>query len=281
MIPVDAAERRGWEARLRLEYERRDGQSLLTARRHEGPLRVQKPLYPEGDGTCHTIVVHPPGGIADGDRLELDLSLREGARALLTTPGATKWYRATVAGARQELRFDIEPGAMLEWLPQESIVFDGARAEMTTRVRLHGDALYLGWEILCLGRQAAGERFSRGRVRLKTEIWREGLRLWNEFALLHGDDPQLESPVGCAGHPVCATMLLAGTTIDAELLTRLRQVTFGDGIRGGITTLPGVLVARCLAPYAEPARQYFTALWGLLRPAVSDRAALAPRIWST
>jgi urease accessory protein len=281
MIHAHAAERRGWEARLRLEYERRDGQSLLTARRHEGPLRVQKPLYPEGDGTCHTIVVHPPGGIADGDRLELDLSLREGARALLTTPGATKWYRATVAGARQELRFDIEPGAMLEWLPQESIVFDGARAEMTTRVRLHGDALYLGWEILCLGRQAAGERFSRGRVRLKTEIWREGLRLWNEFALLHGDDPQLESPVGCAGHPVCATMLLAGTTIDAELLTRLRQVTFGDGIRGGITTLPGVLVARCLAPYAEPARQYFTALWGLLRPAVSDRAALAPRIWST
>jgi urease accessory protein len=281
MIPVDAAERRGWEARLRLEYERRDGQSLLTARRHEGPLRVQKPLYPEGDGTCHTIVVHPPGGIADGDRLELDLSLREGARALLTTPGATKWYRATVAGARQELRFDIEPGAMLEWLPQESIVFDGARAEMTTRVRLHGDALYLGWEILCLGRQAAGERFSRGRVRLKAEIWREGLRLWNEFALLHGDDPQLESPVGCAGHPVCATMLLAGTTIDAELLTRLRQVTVGDGIRAGITTLPGVLVARCLAPYAEPVRQYFTALWGLLRPAVSGRAALAPRIWST
>jgi urease accessory protein len=244
-------------------------------------LRVQKPLYPEGDGTCHTIVVHPPGGIADGDRLELDLSLREGARALLTTPGATKWYRATVAGARQELRFDVEPGAMLEWLPQESIVFDGARAEMTTRVRLHGDALYLGWEILCLGRQAAGERFSRGRVRLRTEIWREDARLWNEFAVIHGDDLQLESPVGCAGHPVCATMLLAGTTIDAELLTRLRQVTVGDGIRGGITTLPGVLVARCLAPYAEPARQYFTALWGLLRPAVSDRAALAPRIWST
>jgi urease accessory protein len=186
-----------------------------------------------------------------------------------------------VAGARQELRFDIEPGAMLEWLPQESIVFDGARAEMTTRVRLHGDALYLGWEILCLGRQAAGERFSRGRVRLRTEIWREDARLWNEFAVIHGDDLQLESPVGCAGHPVCATMLLAGTTIDAELLTRLRQVTVGDGIRGGITTLPGVLVARCLAPYAEPARQYFTALWGLLRPAVSDRAALAPRIWST
>jgi urease accessory protein len=278
---VEAAEQRGWEAMLQLEYAQRDGQSLLTGRRHRGPLRVQKPLYPEGDGTCHTIIVHPPGGIAEGDRLELDVSLRGGTRVLLTTPGATKWYRSTTAGARQELRYEIQPGAMLEWLPQESIVFDGVRAEMTTRVRLHGDALYLGWEILCLGRQAAGERFSRGRVRLSTEIWREGARLWNEFALVHGGDAQLESLAGCAGHPVCATMLLAGTDIDAELLTRLRQVTVGDGIRGGITTLPGVLVARCLAPYAEPARQYFTALWGLLRPAVSGRAARVPRIWST
>jgi urease accessory protein len=281
MIPVHADERRGWEAKLQLEYERRNGQSLLAARRHEGPLRVQKPLYPEGDGICHTIVVHPPGGIADGDRLELDVSLREGARALLTTPGATKWYRAAAAGARQELRFELQPGAMLEWLPQESIVFDGARAEMTTSVRLHGDALYLGWEILCLGREAAGERFSRGRVRLKTEIWRGDARLWNEFALVHGGDAQLDSFAGCAGHPVCATMLLAGADIDAELLTRLRQVTVGDGIRGGITALPGMLVARCLAPYAEPARHYFTALWGLLRPAVSGRVALMPRIWST
>jgi urease accessory protein len=281
MIPAEAAEQHGWQAILELVYAHRDGQSLLTERRHRGPLRVQKPLYPEGDGTCHTIVVHPPGGIADGDRLELDVSLCDSTRVLMTTPGATKWYRATAAGARQDLRYEIQPGAILEWLPQESIVFDGARAEMTTSVRLHGDARYLGWEILCLGRQAAGERFSRGRVRLRTEIWREGARLWNEFALVHGADGQLESPSGCAGHPVCATMLLAGTDIDAELLTRLREVTVGDGIRGGITTLPGMLVARCLAPYAEPARHYFMALWSLLRPAVSGRPAIAPRIWST
>lgn len=281
MVPVEAVEQRGWEARLELEYACRNGRCLLAERRHQGPLRVQKSLYPEGHGTCHTIVVHPPGGIAEGDSLELDVSLREDTRVLITTPGAAKWYGCTGAGARQELRFEIQPGAMIEWLPQETIVFDGARAEMTTSVRLHGDAVYLGWEILCLGRHAAGERLSRGRVRLRTEIWRDGARLWNEFGLIHGGDAQLESPAGCAGHPVCATMLLAGTDIDVELLTRLRQVTVGDGIGGGISTLPGMFVARCLARYAEPARHYFTALWGLLRPAVSGRAALAPRIWST
>jgi urease accessory protein len=281
MIPTEVAEQHGWEAVLQLEYARRDGQSLLTERRHRGPLRVQKSLYPEGDGTCHTIVVHPPGGIAEGDRLELDVSLREDARVLLTTPGATKWYRGAAAGARQVLRYEVEPGAMLEWLPQESIVFDGARADMTTSIRLRGDALYLGWELLCLGRQAAGERFNSGRIRLRTEIWREEARLWNEFALIHGGGAWLDSFTGCAGHPVCATMLLAGVDIEADLLSRLRQVPVEDGIRSGLTTLPGVFVARCLAPFAEPVRQYFTALWGLLRPEVSGRPARAPRIWST
>ena len=281
MIPVEAVEHRGWAARLELEYARRNGQSLLTGRRHRGPLRVQKSLYPEGHGTCHTIIVHPPGGIAEGDRLELDVSLREDTRVLITTPGATKWYRSTGAGARQELRYEIHPGAVLEWLPQESVVFDGARAEMTTSVRLRGNALYLGWELLCLGRQAAGERFIRGRVKLKTEVWRDDVRLWSEYALIHGADALLDSPTGCAGHAVCATMLLAGLDIEADLLKQLRQVTVADGIRCGISTLPGVLVSRCLAPFAEPVRQYFTSLWGLLRPAVSGRQALAPRIWST
>ena len=281
MIPAEAVEHRGWEARLELEYARRNGQSLLTGRRHRGPLRVQKSLYPEGHGTCHTIVVHPPGGIAEGDRLELDVTLREDTRVLITTPGATKWYRSTETGARQVLRFEIDPGGVLEWLPQETVVFDGARAEMTTSIRLRGDALYLGWELLCLGRRAADERFRRGRVKLATEIWRDDVRLWNEYALIRGGDALLESPAGCADHAVCATMLLAGLDIEADLLVRLRQVTVADELRCGISMLPGVLVTRCLAAFAEPVRQYFTTIWGLLRPAVSGRQAQAPRIWST
>jgi len=124
-----------WKARLRLGFERRDGRTVLAAREHDGPLVVQKALYPEGDAVCHAIVVHPPAGIAGGDELELNARSTEGAHALLTTPGAGKWYRSAGPWASQTLRFEV--AGALEWLPQESIVFDGALAQLETEVRLH------------------------------------------------------------------------------------------------------------------------------------------------
>ena len=113
---------RRWEARLALEYGFRDGRSVLTRREHFGPLRVQRDLYPEGSATCHTIIVHPPGGIAGGDRLWLQAQLDAGSAALLTTPGAGKWYRSAGAEASQSLEFTVADGAVLEWLPQANAV---------------------------------------------------------------------------------------------------------------------------------------------------------------
>jgi len=128
----------GWKAELALGFERRGAKSVLAARRHDGPLALQKPLYPEGEGVCHAIVLHPPGGIAGGDELEIAARVGEGAHALLTTPGAGKWYRSAGAWARQSLGFEVARGACLEWLPQETIVFDGALAGMRSEVRLEG-----------------------------------------------------------------------------------------------------------------------------------------------
>ena len=286
MIPAevfssDALRGPCWEARLALEYERRAERTVLARRSHSGPLRVQRDLYPEGQGTCHTIVVHPPGGIAGGDSLLVSARLASDSAALLTTPGAGKWYRTEGRPASQSLEFELDAGAALEWLPQETILFDGAVSRMKTSVRLAGDAFYLGWDILCFGRAASGQKFASGRFSQQTEIVKDGRRLWSEHALVTGDDPLFGSPVGLAGHGVCATLLAAGREIPAPLLAACREVHGGAGALSGVTRLPQVLIARWLGDAGEDARRYFAALWALLRPALRQIPAVQPRIWST
>jgi urease accessory protein len=98
------------------------------------------------------VIVHPPGGIAGGDELELNISAGEHAGVQLTTPGAGKWYRGFGRNARQTVRIGVAAGAMCEWLPQENIVFDGAAAQMSLQVDLADDAVFCGWDFTCLGR---------------------------------------------------------------------------------------------------------------------------------
>jgi len=277
MVIAEAA----WQARLALEYTLRGGRTTLSGREHSGPLLVQKPFYPEGDAVCHSIIVHPPGGIAGGDALKLELRLREGTAALLTTPGAGKWYRSLGPKASLVQHFDIGCDAVLEWLPQPAIVFDAARAETRTEVRLHQEALYMGWDMSCMGRAASGERFNSGELRQRTEVWQQGRRLWCEYARLAGGDPMLASNAGLASRTVSATLIAAGKDIDKGLLDQCRDIAPAAGEHAGITVLPRVLLARYLGHSSEAAMHYFIALWSLLRPALAGRSAVPPRIWAT
>lgn len=260
-----------WKAELSLAFQDRDGKSVLVDRQHDGPLVVQKPLYPEGGAVCHAIVVHPPGGMAGGDELTLYAKSERGAAALLTTPGAGKWYRSAGPWARQKLRFEV--GGALEWLPQETIVFDGALARLESEIRLEAGARYIGWEILCLGRTGSGERFRRGRIELDNALYRDGRLLWLERGRLDGGGALLDSPAGLQGQPVCATLVASGAQFD---LAACRSV---EGV--AVTQLPGVLVARYLGASSEAARRLFVRLWSVLRPALFGRDAVPPRIWST
>jgi len=272
----------GWIARLNLGYERRAEATVLAQRNHFGPLRVQKALYPEGPEVCHTLLLHPPAGIAGGDELEIVAAVADQAHALLTTPGAGKWYRSAGPWAFQRLNFEVGAGGMLEWLPQESIVFDGALANMQTRVALAEKACFIGWEVLCLGRRASGEHFSSGAMSLSTRIEREGRPIWLERGMLEGGSRLLQSPAGFAGYSVSATLLAAGAGLDPALLAACRkQVPAEQGARYGLTLLPDVLVARYLGHSAEAARAWMVALWFLLRPTMAGREALIPRIWNT
>ncbi len=161
-----------WLAKLELKIERVGPRSVLARRRHSGPLMVQKPFYPEGEGCVHLVIVHPPGGIADGDRLMLDTDVGAGAHALLTTPGAAKWYKCPLGTAEQRISFRVDAGGVLEWLPQETILFDATRARLSTEVNLAAEASYAGWDIVCFGRTAAAERFCNNALRTAMETAR-------------------------------------------------------------------------------------------------------------
>ncbi len=266
-----------WHAELELGYGRFGDSTRPTQRRHKGPLRVQKHLYAEGPEVCQHIIVHPPGGIAGGDRLDISASVGPDAWAQLTSPGAAKWYRAA-GPAYQQLDLNVAPGATLEWLPQETIVFSAAQAELTTRINLQGDARLLYWDVVALGRPASGERFETGHFQAHLDVRRDGKLLWHERQRIIGGDGLLQSPIGLDGKTVFGTLLVTGD-IDTELLEACRSVP--NLVRGDLTQLPGLLVARCLADEALHARAWMIKLWKLLRPAVLGREAVAPRIWST
>lgn len=272
----------GWRAELALQFARRGAATRLTQRQHLGPLRVQKALYPEGEAVCHAILLHPPAGIAGGDELEIKAALAPEAHALLTTPGAGKWYRTSAPWARQAVQLDVAAGAKLEWLPQETIFFKGCRAQIDHRVRLSENARYLGWDVWCMGRAASGERFDQGALRVTTEIRLNDQALWVEQGSLTGGSNLLTSPAGLAGRSVCGTLLAAGATITPELLSACRALLPKEsGALHGITVLPHLLVARYLGDSSEAARAWFVELWRLLRPALMGREAQLPRIWST
>lgn len=270
----------GWQACLFLSYVRDGNRTLLAERRHSGPLVVQKSLYPEGDTVCQNVVIHPPGGIVGGDTLAVDVDAGPGTHAQLTTPGAAKCYRSSGAFARQRIHLRAAAGAILEWLPQETIVFDASKMELELSIELVDDARFLGWDVTCLGRTAAGERFDHGALRQRLALTRDGMPVFAERAVLNGSAPLLTSPVGLHGNPVFGTFLAAAPVVTHAMLESCRQVGLIAG-EGTVTRLPGVLIARYRGSSAAAARHYFVELWRKLRPAFALRAAVPPRIWAT
>lgn len=278
----------GWQAQLNLRFAARpsnnsvvNGRTVLVEREHSGPLVVQKPLYPEGERICHAVIVHPPGGIAGGDELRLHATLEADTQALLTTPGAGKWYKANGRDAAQQLQFKLGERAILEWLPQETILFDAAQAQMTTHVELAVDAKFAGWEILCFGRRAAGEVFAAGSLRQRVQIWRGEELLWNEAVNLSAGSRAMLSPVGMNGSSISATFLVAAGAVPMQVLEECRAIIPKDGNAYGVTALPEIFAARFLGDNAEHAREYFEKLWQVLRPWYAHTEMQRPRIWST
>jgi urease accessory protein len=268
----------GWRAELDLRCELRDDRTRLVGKRQLGPLTLQRPFYPEGD-VCHLCLLHPPGGVVGGDSLRIQVDIAPGAHALATTPGASKFYRSAGADALLEQRLRVEAGGVLEWFPQESILFPGARVRSRTEIALLGDARFIGWEMLSLGRPVIAERFDAGSLSVALRISRDGRPLLAD--LLRVTEPRhLDGPAGLRGQPVSGTFVAVGC--NAAMLEATRGLLAApQGLLFGATLLDDLLVARCLAGTTEPMQQVFFTLWQALRPMVLGRDACAPRIWAT
>lgn len=271
-------------ATLALGFGQDGDATRLTKREHFGPLRVQKALYPEGPSVAQAIIVHPPGGVVGGDELKMHVQVDDGAQVLLSTPGAAKWYRGNGHVSRQQVDIRVSAGAALEWLPQETILYDQADVSFDNRIELEGNARYLGCEILCFGRTASGERFAQGRVRQRLSIRVDGKLLWLEQGTLHGGSDAMQGPLGLARHTICASMVCVGGPLKRDVLEQLRNACAplaANAGRFGATQMKSLISVRYLGDSSEVARHVMLTAWQVLRPALLAREATELRIWNT
>jgi urease accessory protein len=271
-----------WDAHLALTFDRRE-RTRLAASEHVGPLRVQRPFYPEGeDGPCHVYLLHPPGGVVSGDRLRIELALQPGAHAVLTAPGANKFYTARGEHRAEVVQhLQVEDDALLEWMLPETIAFEGTRGVLRTQVTLSERATFAGWDMLCLGRPTAGQSFATGELRTSWELRRASKLRYLERGHYRGGDAVLSAPWGLHGQPVLATFVVASPRVEPEWVERVREQVVVESGTFAVTLVSGVLVARFLGASTREARLCLERAYGVLRPLYAGRAAVHPRIWST
>jgi len=264
-----------WLAALNLGFAPRGGKTVLAERQQQGPLTVQRAFYPE-DGLAHLYILHPPGGVVGGDELHITARCAENAQALLTTPAAGKFYRSDGALARQTVHLHIAAGASLEWLPQETLLFGGAQADLRLQVELTKQSRFIGWDMVCLGMPECGDYFEQGKARLRLRMQLENQPLLIEN--LQADHAFSQSPWGLRGNAVLG--VLYAYPFPKSGLADV-QALWENQTGYAATLLDDLLVCRGIAPQAAELRAEFERVWRLARPSVIGRAACPPRIWAT
>jgi len=273
-----------WHASLTLKYHLERSRTVVRFE-HDGPLRVLQSLYPEGDGICHNVLVHPPGGLVGGDTLDIHAEVASGAHALVTTPGATRFYKSNGEQATQRTRVQVAAGARMEWLPLEAIAYNACDAVNRLQIDVAPGGECLGWDVSALGLPLAGQPFESGRLLQHTEV----PGVWLERGVIDASDHRLlESPLGLAGQRSLAMLFfVAGEALAPERRERaldlarelIEQHELKD--RAGATSPhPQVVVVRALAPVVEPVMHLMQQVWGAWRQHFWQQSAQRPRIWS-
>jgi len=241
---------------------------------HAAPLRL---LFPHGDAEDPTVaaLVNVAGGLAGGDEVSSAIALGEGARATLTTAAAEKIYRSLGAETRIAAALSVADGAVCEWLPQETILFDGARLDRRLDIALSPGARLLAAEMLVLGRAAHGERLARGALLDRWRIGRGGRLLWADALRLDTPAEALGRRFLLDGAGAIATLLLAAPDA-AQHRARARDLAGGQAS----LVAPGLLAARWMGSAGE-VRAALGAAIEALRKAAFGHPPRLPRLWRT
>lgn len=282
--------RQGWHGTADLIYDCRGATTVLARGYTQAPLKIQRPLYPEGVEVCHSVLVHTAGGMVGGDHLTLHAQTHPHSHALITTAAANKIYgtglganveaTAPIDQAQQTLILTLAPHSSVEWFPQDTIVFRGAQYRQRMRVNLAEGAQWCGWDITRFGRSAGGERFTQGHWRADLEVWQGDRPLWIDRQQIAGGSSALDSANGLAGYAVVGTMALLGWLPSPEQVAMLRDLWPSDQPgEVGVSRLQKGVLCRYRGPSSEAAHRWFVAVWQVLRPLYLGRVAVASRVW--
>jgi len=284
MSLIDTSEPTGWQGNLQLEFDHRNGETILSRSLMQAPLKIQRSFYPEGKSVCHGVMLHTAGGVVGGDRLSSQIRLHPNAQVLLTTAAATKVYGSDTE-SNQVIHIQVAENAGLEWLPQETIIFDGARYRQSVRVELEPGATWLGWDMTRLGRSARGEQFLSGEWRSHLEVWQAGQLLWVDPQWLLGGSEMLQSAHGLSGCAVVGSFGFVGREVSPEFVAEVRSL-FAEGeatgfplAEMGATRLMNGFLCRYRGSSTTEAKQRFIQVWDLLRRRYLGRSLCLPRVW--
>jgi urease accessory protein len=300
-LPIPS--KNAWLASLFLEFAIARGVSQLTKTRRSGPLSVQKAFYPEGKDCAHVYLLHPPAGIVSGDELRIHICIQENAHALITTPGANRFYRArenqSIGDSKQLQLFKLEvtEKGKCENFPLETIVYEGADATNQLDLSMSSNSAYIGWDIACLGLPSSNQPFKKGKFTQLNKVYVDQKLVFHDRINLNAQNGIQGHIAGLHGYSVFATMLAHApkghlTKMDkSDMVTSLRSHLHALNNKNdernenhpnvSITYIRDLLVVRYLGNHAEQCKSIFISLWKIIRPVYMNKTAVVPRIWHT
>lgn len=270
-----------WQGILELDYQKINNSTQLVKAYSQAPLKIQRSFYPEGKEICHSIILHTAGGMVGGDRLSQTINLQPETQVVLTTPAASKIYRSSGETAQNHINIEVEKQAYLEFIPRETIIFNGAIFSQKIRVNLAESACYLGWEITRFGRTARGEIFHQGQWKSCTEIWQNNCPVWIDRQGFIASPEILNSPHSLGGQPVIASLIWVGQPVSEDIIKTIRQLweQRETSSQAGVTQLISGLLCRYRGNSTQEVIDWFTGVWQLLRQNYTGKSIVKPRVW--